>query len=110
MRTEPKRFAFFEPPVEVRPALDTNFIYTVLAVVGHEVERLTIQSWTPAERLVAYDYAIRVRMHVDARARDDISDVELRPCPSFVIAGDVHKGMHSFWLQLIAGETREVSA
>lgn len=57
---------FFEPPPEVTAT--TSFIRAVLLAVGHEVDSLSIQGWTPAERLLAYDYAIRVRLHADAAA------------------------------------------
>ena len=96
------RLEFFQPPVEV--GLAPTFIRAVLTAVGHEVDAAAIDLWTLPERLVAYDYAMRARIHADARAHECATAVELRPCPSFVIAADVYHGKVSFWHHL--GEQR----
>lgn len=96
-------------PADLAQLEDAGMLRLQLQLVGHEVDAMDIAPWTPAERLLAHDYAIRVEMHARGAAHTKAS-VELRPCPSFVLAADVHRGEHSFWWQLThQGEIRVAS-
>jgi hypothetical protein len=98
-----RQLSFFEPP-NLPYGLEPPFVHSCLAVCGHEVSLAAVGSWTELERILAYDYTIRVHMHVDARAQNISTPVELRPCPSFVIAADEHRGARSLWVQLRLSE------
>jgi hypothetical protein len=90
----------FFMPADLAQLEDPGLLRIELQLVGHEVDALAIAQWTPAERLLAHDYAVRVRMHVDVWGKKLPAPAELRPCPSFVLSADVHRGEHSFWWQL----------
>jgi len=95
-------------PTDLAQLEDAGLLRLQLQLVGHEVDANEIVAWTPAERLLAHDYAIRVEMHARATPHAK-ANVELRPCPSFVLTADVHHGEHSFWHQLTRGEIRVAS-
>jgi len=99
-----RKIDLFEPP-ELAP----GFISAVLDAVGHEVDEAAIGAWTLAERVLAYDYAVRVRIQVGALANETSCALELRPCPSFVIAADAGRGLFSCWLQLMKEERRDAA-
>jgi hypothetical protein len=95
------RLDFFAPPGDMLEGYMPSFIRACLVAVGHEIDQVGIGNWTLPERLLAYDYAMRVRLHVEARAQNCTSPVELRPCPSFVLALDAQRGASCFWTHLV---------
>ena len=97
-----RHLSFFEPPGNFAEQNDLGFIRVCLFAIGHDVPPATVGSWTVLERLLAYDYSVRVRLHAEARAHEcAAAPVELRPCPSFVTAGDVHRSARCIWVQLM---------
>ena len=76
------RVSFFEPSGDLTPEL----VSSVLGLADARVDAGTINQWTELEKLLAYDWAIRVHL----RASDQ--NVWSRPCPSFVRAAAASSG------------------
>lgn len=71
-----KRISFYEPA-----DLSAEVVSDMLSLVGVAIDEMFVRPWTELERLLAYDWAIRVHL----RASDNI--VRIRPRPSFIPKG-----------------------
>lgn len=77
-----KSIPVFEPQGELTP----ESLRLVLGLVCNDVPEAVIALWTPNERKLAYDWAMREHLHAS-----DNNSVRRRECPWFVkVAKDVN--------------------